>query len=360
MESNDAVQQRLARLRAVMAREELDAFAIAQPENMRYLSGFTGGEGVVIVSAEHAALATDFRYYEQVRQQAPAFALAEVTGPTPPVVAATLGEMHARRVGFEAHHLTVEEFDQWRQAAPDLAWVPTTNVVEGLRQEKDANEVRAIEEAVRIADAAMEHLMGWIAPGVTEREVAWEAEVYMRTHGAEALSFTTIVASGARGAMAHAVTTDRPIAAGDPVVIDMGCVYDGYCSDITRSFCVREANDDYLAVWRKVLQAQEAAERAIHGGMPGVEADAVARRIIYSAGYEGKFGHGLGHGVGLAIHEKPRASTLSTDILTPGTIVTVEPGIYDPAWGGVRIEDMVLVTEDGCRVLTTASKQPVI
>lgn len=360
MEKNDAVQQRLARLRAIMAREELDAFAIAQPENQRYLSGFTGGEGIVIVSAERAALATDFRYYEQVRQQAPAFTLAEVTGPAAPVLAAVLGEMRARRVGFEAHHLTVETFEQWRRAAPDVTWVPTTNVVEGLRQEKDPDEVGAIEEAVKIADEAMVHLMAWIAPGVTERQVAWEAEVYMRTHGAEALSFTTIVASGTRGAMAHAVTTDRAIAVGDPIVIDMGCVYDGYCSDLTRSFCLREASDAYLAVWRTVLEAQEAAERAIHDGMPGVDADAVARNIIYSAGYEGQFGHGLGHGVGLAIHEKPRASVTSTDILTPGTIVTVEPGIYSPEWGGVRIEDMVVVTEGGCRVLTTSPKQPVI
>mgnify|MGYP001195409151 FL=1 len=220
--------------------------------------------------------------------------------------------------------------------------------------------MRAIEEAVRIADEAMVHLMSWIKPGVTERQVAWEAEVYMRTHGAEALSFTSIVAAGDHGAMAHAMTTDRAIERGDALVIDMGCVYDGYCSDLTRSFCVGEASDEYLAVWNTVLEAQAAAEDAIRGGMPGVDADAVARKIIYGAGYEGKFVHGLGHGVGLAIHEKPRASLTSTDVLTPGTIVTVEPGIYVPGWCGVRIEDMVLVTEDGCRVLTGSPKQPVI
>ncbi len=351
---------RLARIREKLVAEEADAFLVRKGANTRYLSGFTGGEGVALVSAERAVLASDFRYYEQVKRQAPAFALAEVTGPTPPVVASVLAEMAARRVGFEAHHVTVETFDQWRAAAPGVEWVPTANVVEGLRQEKDAHEVEAIEEAVRIADDAMVRLMSWIKPGVTEREVAWEAEVYMRTHGAQALSFTTIVASGEHGAMAHAVTTDRPIERGDPVVIDMGCVYDGYCSDLTRSFCVGEATDAYLAVWNTVLEAQLAAEGAIRGGMPGVDADAVARNIIYGAGYEGKFGHGLGHGVGLAIHEKPRASFTSTDILTPGTIVTVEPGIYVPGWCGVRTEDMVLVTEDRCRVLTASPKQPII
>lgn len=360
------IPQRLARLRAIMAREELDAFVTTQPENRRYLSGFTGSSGIALVSAERAVLATDFRYYEQMRRQAPSFDLAEVTGAATPVVASVLAELRAHRVGFETHALTVETCEQWRRnkvhfaATPGVEWLPTTGIVEGLRQEKDAAEVRAIEEAVRIADEAMSHLMSWIKPGVTERQVAWEAEVYMRTHGAQALSFTPIVASGEHGAMAHAVTTDRPIGRGEPVVIDMGCVVDGYCSDLTRSFCVGEAGDEYLAVWNKVLEAQLAAEDAIHGGISGVDTDAVARAIIYGAGYEGKFGHGLGHGVGLAIHERPRASLTSTDVLTPGTIVTVEPGIYIPGRWGVRIEDMVLVTEGGCRVLTASPKRPTI
>ena len=182
----------------------------------------------------------------------------------------------------------------------------------------------------------------------------------MRTHGGERLSFETIVGSGPNGAMAHAIASDRPIALGDPIVIDMGTVYDGYCSDMTRSFCLGRASDKYRKVWDTVLEAQLAAEQGIKAGMSGIEADAIARQIIYTAGYEGMFGHGLGHGVGLAIHEGPRASYTSQDTLKADSIVTVEPGIYIPGWGGVRIEDMVLIGSDNCRVLTQTPKQAVI
>jgi Xaa-Pro aminopeptidase len=202
--------------------------------------------------------------------------------------------------------------------------------------------------------------MDWIRPGMTEREISWEVETIMRTHGAEGLSFPSIVASGPNGAMAHAVTSERRVQLGEPLVIDMGAVYNGYCSDLTRSFCLGQASEEYRAIWDTVLQAQHAAEQAIVPGMSGVEADAVARRAIYGAGYEGKFGHGLGHGVGLAVHEGPRASVRSQDTLQPGMVLTVEPGIYIPTWGGVRIEDMVVVTPEGCRILTQAAKVPVI
>jgi Xaa-Pro aminopeptidase len=354
------MSHRLEQLRAIIARENLDALIITQPENRRYISGFTGSAGVLIISAEHALLATDFRYYEQVRVQAPSFRLVEATDSMPRALAETLASLRLSRVGFESHDVTVQIYEQWKAAMGDIEWVPTTGLMEELRQIKDADEIRAIEGAVRIADEAMAHLMEWMRPGVTERQVAWELEVAMRTRGAEKMSFTPIVGSGPNGAMSHAVTSDRPIAAGEPVVIDMGAMYQGYCSDITRSFCLSHADDEYLRIWETVLLAQQTAESAIRAGISGIEADAAARDVIYGAGYEGKFGHGLGHGVGLAIHEPPRASRLSTDVLQAGTIVTVEPGIYIPGWGGIRIEDMVVVTEEGCRVLTAAAKVPVV
>jgi len=354
------MHERLMRLRAALAALEADVLLVTQPENRRYLSGFTGSAGVLIISQEQALLATDFRYYEQVRQQAPDFALVEVTDSLPPVLAERLTALGARRVAFEAGDVTVETFQKWQEVIAGVEWAATTGVVEGLREIKDAGELAAIERAVAIADRAMEHIYDWVHPGVTEREVAWELEVHMRTHGAERLSFNSIVAAGPRGAMSHAVPTERPIARGEPVVIDMGAVVDGYCSDLTRSFCIGEASSEYRRIWDVVLRAQEAAEAGIRPGMTGAAADALAREIIYDAGFEGQFGHGLGHGVGLAIHEGPRAARTATGPLREGAVVTVEPGIYDPAWGGIRIEDMVVVTTDGCRVLTGVAKRPVV
>jgi len=353
-------EKRLLRLRSLMAEDNLDAMFVAQPENRRYLSGFTGSAGVLIITPERALLATDFRYYEQVRQQAPDFTLVQVTGKVAPALASTTQDLDLKRVGFESHVLTVEEYETWKAEMPGITWVPTSGRVESLREIKDSREMSSLEEAVRLADEAMQHVYDWIRPGVTEKQVAWELEVYMRTRGADNVSFDTIVAAGKRGAMSHAVPTDRSIEQGEPVVIDMGARYEGYCSDMTRSFCIGEATEAYVELWNLVLRAQEAAEEGIHGGISGKEADAIARRIICAAGYEDKFGHGLGHGVGLAIHEGPRASVTAEAPIRAGSVVTVEPGIYDPGWCGIRIEDMVHVTEDGCRVLTQCPKLPVV
>jgi Xaa-Pro aminopeptidase len=351
---------RLERLRKSIADQGLDALVVTQPENRRYLSGFTGSAGTLIVSQSQALLATDFRYYQQVGAQAPEFDLVQIPEATHITLAETVGALGYDRLGFEGQHLTVDTFEQWREAMPEVEWVTTKGLVEELRLIKDAQELALIREAIRIADEAMIHIMDWIQPGVTEQEVAWELEVHMRTHGAEALSFTTIVASGENGDMPHAVTTDRAIALGDSITIDMGAMYGGYCSDLTRSFCLGHAGPKYEQVWRTVLEAQRAAEAAIQAEMPGAEADAVARRIIDGTEYVGMFGHGLGHGVGLAIHEGPRAARTSQDVLPEGCLVTVEPGIYVPGWGGVRIEDIVLVGQHGCEILSQAPKEMVI
>jgi Xaa-Pro aminopeptidase len=347
---------RLENLIKLLPEHGLDALLVSQPENRRYLSGFTGSAGVLIITPQRALLATDFRYYQQVKAQAPDFELVQVPQATHTALAEAIAGLGARRLGFESQDLTVATFEQWKSAMPDAEWVPTSGLVERLRVIKDASEVAVMREAIRIADEAMIHIMGWIHPGVTEREIAWELEVHMRTRGAEALSFTTIVASGPNGDMPHAITTERAVQPGDGITIDMGARFKGYCSDLTRSFVVGQPSAKYRHVWETVLQGQLAAEQAIRAGLAGLEADAVARKIIYAAGYEGMFGHGLGHGVGLAIHEGPRASMSSTDTLQTGTIVTVEPGVYIPGWGGVRIEDMVLVTDQGCEVLTQAPK----
>ena len=354
------MKERVERVRAALAAQGLDALFVIKAENRRYLSGFTGSAGVLIITAEEALLATDFRYYEQVKLQAPDFTLVEVTGPVVKTLAEQVERLGLRRVGFESQTLTVDAYHEWKTEMPSVEWVPTKNIVESLRMVKDAQEMEAITEAVRIADEAMMHIMEWLRPGVTEREIAWELEVYMRTHGAEKPSFTTIVGSGPNGAMSHAIASERPVAIGDPIVIDMGAMVRGYCSDLTRSFCLGEAREEYLAIWHTVFEAQKAAEAAVRPGLTGVALDGVARQVIEQAGYGDKFGHGLGHGVGLEIHESPSVGRLSEDTLAEGHVVTIEPGIYLPGWGGVRIEDMVVVTGDGCRILTQSPKMPVI
>ncbi|MFP3896842.1 MAG: M24 family metallopeptidase [Anaerolineales bacterium] len=354
------MKERVQELRSMLEEEGLDALLVTRAENRRYLTGFTGSAGVVLITGKKALLATDFRYYEQVQKQASQVELVHVEDSTPSALAPHIDELGIQNLGFEGHDMTVRDYERWREALPQVEWISTTDLVEGLRMIKDTEEIALIEEAVRIADEAMEHVLDWIHPGFTESEVAWELEVYMRTHGAAALSFTTIVASGPNSAMPHATTTERVIERGEPIVIDMGARYEGYCSDMTRSFCLGQANKEYLKVWNTVLEAQKAAETGIRAGMSGVEADAIARDIIDDAGYADNFGHGLGHGVGLAIHEGPRVSHTSEDTLQEGTVVTVEPGIYIAGWGGVRIEDTVILTDKGCRVLTRTPKEPVV
>ena len=355
---------RLEKFRRQLAELALDGFLVSQADNRRYLSGFTGSNGVLIITAERQAIATDFRYYEQVRRQCPAWELAEVGHDFPGQMLEILRglKLGGRRVGFEAETVSVSQLYAWERALVGrLMLVNTEGFVATLRMQKEVEEVAAIKKAVALADDAAAHIMSWLKPGMTELEVAWEIESYMRTHGAEALSFETIVASGPNSAKPHARPTDRQIQPGEPITMDFGCVVDGYCSDITRTVCLGEpADDKYLKVWHTVLQALDAAKQGAKAGMTGEAIDKLARDIISEAGYADNFGHGLGHGVGLAIHEGPRFSFTYPHEIPAGAVVTVEPGIYLPDWGGVRLEDMVVVQEEGVEVLTGAVKEAVI
>lgn len=354
---------RVERLRELLADRELEALVVTQVHNRRYLSGFTAsapGDGALLITQDEALILTDFRYYEQVAKEAPSFQLVQVSDTLKSALAGQVKALGLCKVGFESRDLPVATLSEWQAEMPNVEWVATQDLVEGLRAVKDEAEIAAIQRAVHLADEAMAHIMSWLRPGVTEKEVAWELEVYMRTHGATKLSFDMIVAAGPNGSMPHAVTSERRIERGDPIVIDMGCVIDGYCSDLTRSFCLGEAPAKYLEAWQIVREAQQAAEEAIVAGMAAVEADGVARSLIDATAFAGRFGHGLGHGVGLEIHEKPRVGRLSQDVLQAGNVVTVEPGIYLPGEFGIRIEDMVVVTEQGAQVLTSVGKEAVI
>jgi Xaa-Pro aminopeptidase len=351
---------RLAKLRQTLAENNLDAIVISQPENCRYLSSFTGTRGMLFLSPERAMLAVPFVYLEQARKQAPAFEVVRFQREFAEVWPDLVAEVNASRVAFESAHLTVAEHGKLAAGAEDVELVPTEGIVEGLRAIKDGDELDIIRKTVALADAAFAHIVEFIEPGMTEQEVAWELEVYMRTHGAEKVAFDLIVGAGPNGALPHHEVSERVIGAGEPIVIDLGARVAGYHSDLTRTICLGQPDERFTEIYDLVLRAQLAAEAAIREGIVAGEADNAARKIIAEAGYGEQYGHGLGHGVGLAVHEDPFIRQGAEEVLEPGMIFTVEPGIYLPDWGGVRLEDMVLLQEDGVEVLSWASKQPVV
>jgi Xaa-Pro aminopeptidase len=352
---------RLEQLREKIVEHGLDGMLITDPRNRRYLSGFSGTAGWLLVTAERAMLAVDFRYYERAEREAPNWEQVHVTDTYPQALSGMVRDTDVGRLGVESDHVTLAQFDEIKAKMPEVALVPVVDVVLTLRTIKDEGEIGAIQRAVACADAAYAHLCHVIDTGMTEAEVSWELERHMRLHGASATSFAPIVGSGPNGAMPHATVSDRVIREGEPIVVDFGAVVDGYCSDITRTICLGRGDAKYERIWQLVLEAQVAVEERLRPGMSGKEADAIARDIFAQAGYPDQFGHGLGHGVGLAIHESPRMSPRSDDvILKPGMVVTVEPGLYLPGWGGVRIEDIVVMRADGAQVLTRAAKEPVL
>jgi Xaa-Pro aminopeptidase len=350
---------RLEALRAQMEEKELDAALITDPLDRRYLSGFTGSAGWLLVTAERAILVLDFRYFERAEREAPAWEQARVSTTFEAALFEAVAPLPVRRMGVQGEHLTVSTFRRLEAGVDEVALAPMEKLV--VRDVKDKEEVEAIRAAVRCADDAWAHLCTVIAPGMREREVAWVLERHMREHGASATSFPIIVGSGPNGAMPHATASERALREGEPVVMDFGAVVDGYCSDITRTICLGTPDERYLSLWGLVREVQERVEVSVQPGMTGQEADAIARDAFAEAGYGERFGHGLGHGVGLAIHEGPRLSRLADDVvLAPGMVFTVEPGLYFPDWGGIRIEDIVVLREHGAEVLTGAEKEAVL
>ncbi|HEY4689776.1 MAG TPA: aminopeptidase P family protein [Anaerolineae bacterium] len=357
------MNDRLAKARERFGALDIDALLVTQAENRRYLSGFTGSAGALLIARDRAVVATDSRYWEQAQKQAPAFELVQIKTRLEDHFAEMLQRAgQPQRIGFESASVTVDQFTSWSKVESlDVEWLATKDAVEPVRAVKDEAELDAIRKAVALTDAGFDYLCTVIKPGMTEREVAWELEVYLRTHGADALAFETILASGPNGAMAHYRSGDRVIRPGEPIVMDFGARVEGYCADLTRTVCLGRADARYDEVYGVVRRAQRAAIDGIRAGMKGVEADAIARDVIISASYGENFGHGLGHGVGLAIHEAPRASRVAGEELLPaGATLTIEPGVYLAGWGGVRLEDLTVVRENGVEVLSHAHKHPVI
>jgi len=347
---------RVDSLRALMDERGVEAMLIHKAENRRHLTGFTGSAGFALITARDALLLVDFRYVEQAGAEAPGFEVIRADRQFIDTLAEVVAVRGLSRIGFESDGLSYQQYDEFGRRLAPATLVPV-DAVDRLRWVKDRDEIDRITRAVEIADRAFAHVRGMLRPGVVEREIALEMEFFMRRHGAEKEAFETIVASGPRSALPHGRAAGRTLQAGDFVTLDFGAVVAGYVSDCTRTVVLTEASAKHEEIYGIVLRAQQEALAGIKPGMTGREADAVARAVIADAGYGEAFGHGLGHGVGLAVHEGPTLSPREEATLAPGMVVTVEPGIYLPGWGGVRIEDLVVITPDGCRSLTRAPKE---
>jgi Xaa-Pro aminopeptidase len=356
------VEARLARLRALFDEHEIDALYVTDPFNRRYLSGFHGTAGSLLVGRDEAVIATDFRYWEQAEAQATGIRLFRSVGPIADWLGDLLEGLGGKRLGFEAAHLTYAGYRDIVGLIDELPpssrpmFVPAPPLVGRLRETKDAEELQALERVVALGDAAFEHVAALVQPGWTELQVAREIENYIRDHGGEGTSFETIVASGARGAMPHARAGTSPLREGESIVVDMGALLGGYCSDMTRTIVLGEPDRKFQTVYDIVLTAQLAAEAMIEPGMTGDQAHRIAQTVIEEAGYGEHFGHGLGHGIGLQVHEAPWLRLKSESVLQEGQVFSVEPGIYLSGWGGVRIEDLVVLENGRCRVLSRAPK----
>jgi Xaa-Pro aminopeptidase len=362
------IQRRLGGLRELLAQRDLDALVVSQPESRYYFSGYTGHDlpprdsaGYLLITDGTAQLLTDMRTTQQAQQEAPSYEVIQYpAGACSMETIAQVAQKHGlRRLAFEANHLPYQfHHDLGAALGPTIKLVPQTDLVDELRIIKDPSELRALQAAIDVLDDAFAHLSrSVIEPGCTEERLAWELEAYLRTHGAQGISFPPITVGGPQAAIPHAVPSSRPLAEREPIVIDIGALQDFYCSDMTRTVCIGPVPEKLQQVYGIVLEAQLAAERAIRPGMTGQEADAIAREAIEKAGFGDAFGHGLGHGIGLEVHEPPWLSRAKGEIvLRPGMVFSVEPGIYLPGWGGVRIEDLVVLREDGCEVLSRSPK----
>lgn len=350
---------RQAKLRELLSEGDYGAFLIFDPLNIYYATGFTGALSEerfsLILTPDGAILPTDFRYLELAKEEAEA-EVYEIKQRAYDELAALLPE-GTSRVAFEAGAISYTGYGKLEEALKDIELIPAGRLVEELRLRKDEVEVEMIRRAAAIADAAFEHALGVIEPGVSEREVALEIECFMRRRGADKAAFEIIVASGRHSAIPHASPTDKPLVVGNFITIDLGARVEGYCSDMTRTVVLGEPDDEQREIHRTILAAQARALARVEPGVHCTDVDAAAREFIDSGNFAGKFAHGCGHGVGLDVHEAPTLAKRSEETLEPGMVVTVEPGIYIEGKLGARIEDLVLVTENGYELLSHATRE---
>ena len=338
----------------------VDGLLVTNLTNVRYLTGFSGSSGQVLVTPSGTVFFSDPRYEARAADLVDGAEVVIFPTRLSDRLPEKLVTHGVKRLGVEARAMTIAQRDDLDERLPGAELIPTKDVVEDLRRAKDPEEIAALRRAVEFADATFEWILERLRPGATEREIGLDLEMRMRNGGAESVSFDPIVGSGALSAHIHHTPSARPLAPGDLVLLDFGCRMDGYCSDLTRTVVLGRATEEQRELYDVVLRAQRAGIEAVGPGVDGRAVDAAGRGVIEAAGYGAHFGHGLGHGVGLEVHEAPSLARTSEDTMAPGDVVTVEPGVYVRDKGGIRIEDCVLVTEDGFEVLGHAPKDRLI
>ncbi len=348
----------LEKVYQIMNKLNCEAVLISNRHSMRYITGYCGDTGIVVITKSDKVIFTDFRYVYQAQAQAQGFEVKDIEQVGyAKSIAKFLKKLEVTRVAFDENETSYSTYSNYLSEFGSISLIPYSNQFDQLRMVKTEEELEYIKQAEHIGDIVFTKILEEIKPGVTELEIAAKIEYLLKTNGAEGISFDPIVASGINSSMPHAVPSHKKIEVGDFVTLDFGCIYHGYCSDMTRTIVVGKASEEQKKIYNTVLKAQLCVLEQLKAGMQGKAVDKIARDIIYDAGYEGCFGHGLGHSVGLFIHESPRASMKAEEIIGENMTLTVEPGIYVKDFGGVRIEDLVVVTKDGCINFTNSPKE---
>lgn len=352
------MKKRVEKLRLLMKEKEYPGFLVSRPENIYYLSGFTGSTALLFITQDEAFIVTDFRYIQQAEKEASYFQVFKIERDRLETLKDLASSVDS--LAFESTHISHSAYLKYRDVFGEILLIPDENLIEDMRVIKDEEEIAMIKEAARRADRAFTHILPFIKAGVKERELALELEFFMKKEGASKLPFAIIVASGKRGSLPHGVASDKEIKKGELITMDFGSYFEGYCSDITRTVGLGPLSDRKKEIYGIVQEAQKKAREGIRAGLMGKEVDKISRDIIEGYSLGEYFGHGLGHGVGLMVHERPTLSKDKEEILKEGMLVTIEPGIYIPDWGGVRIEDMILVKEDKGQVLTQSNRELIL
>jgi Xaa-Pro aminopeptidase len=350
---------RINGVQALLGELGVDVFYLTHLPNIRYLTGFSGSSGIVIISKNKNYFITDFRYKEQSARQVKGFEI-QINYQSVDEVKKIFESENVKAAAFESTHLTYNQLEKLRETLPGIKFIPAADKIENLTMCKSNDEIEKIQKAIDITDNVFEKLLTLIKPGISEKDVSAEVSYWHKKFGAEKDAFDPIVASGWRGALPHGIASDKKIETGEMVTLDFGCVYEGFCSDLTRTIAVGNPSDEMKKVYQIVYDSQQKAISSAKTGISSKELDNAARDYIKSKGYGEKFGHGLGHGLGIEVHEIPSVSQRMDVKLPQGVIVTIEPGIYIEGVGGVRIEDDVLIKNGGCEVMNKAKKELII